>query len=365
MMSTEDLRLMDLDSLLAADPYSLSQSEKEVLLCQHLSRLSLHHKEFCLPYQKIIDLVHPQFSGAESLVDIPYLPVGLFKRHELLSIPRQDVFQVLTSSGTTGQVPSKIFLDSQTARRQTLALASIMKTVLGKNRLPMIILDAKDVVSRRSQLSARATAIMGMMNFGRDHFFAFDENMQLDVKGLTEYLQKYQSQNIFLYGLTSLVWHYFYHETKTLALDLSKGVLVHSGGWKRLLEEAVSPEVFKDSLRQTTGLASVYNFYGMIEQVGSIYLEDDDGLFCAPSFADIIVRNPQTWKECPVGESGVIQVLSALPHSYPGHSILTEDLGVVHDVDAPGKRPGKRFSILGRLPKSELRGCSDVLAYSR
>lgn len=363
-MSIEELLSMDLDSLLSVDPYSLCQPDKEILLCHHLNSLCQHHRDHCEPYKKILDLVYPQFSGAKVLAEMPYLPVGLFKRHDLISIPRSQIFQVLTSSGTTGQIPSKVFLDSQTARRQTLALASIMKTVLGKNRLPMIVLDTKDVLSRRSHLSARSTATLGMMNFGRDHFFALDENMKLDKQGLSEYLQKYQSQKIFLYGLTSLVWLHFYEEIRAMALDLSHATLVHSGGWKRLIEQAVSPKVFKESLREATGISSVYNFYGMIEQVGSIFLEDSDGLFSAPSFADVIVRNPRTWQECKQGESGVIQVLSALPQSYPGHSILTEDLGVVHSVDEPGRK-GKRFSILGRLPKSELRGCSDVLAYSR
>lgn len=40
--------------------------------------------------------------------------------------------------------------------------------------------------------------------------------------------------------------------------------------------------------------------------------------------------------------------------------LLTEDLGVVHGVD-DGTWPGKRFSVLGRLPHAEARGCSDTM----
>jgi hypothetical protein len=39
--------------------------------------------------------------------------------------------------------------------------------------------------------------------------------------------------------------------------------------------------------------------------------------------------------------------------------LLTEDLGVVHGID-DGDWPGKRFSVLGRLPRAEARGCSDT-----
>ena len=57
-------------------------------------------------------------------------------------------------------------------------------------------------------------------------------------------------------------------------------------------------------------------------------------------------------------------MLSALPGSYPGHSILTEDLGVLCGEDEPeAGRRGRCFQVLGRVPEAELRGCSDVHAY--
>ena len=58
-------------------------------------------------------------------------------------------------------------------------------------------------------------------------------------------------------------------------------------------------------------------------------------------------------------QPGLLEVISTLPTSYPGHVLLTEDLGVVHGID-DGDWPGKRFSVLGRLPRAEARGCSDT-----
>jgi hypothetical protein len=50
-----------------------------------------------------------------------------------------------------------------------------------------------------------------------------------------------------------------------------------------------------------------------------------------------------------------------LPLSYPGHNILTEDIGIIKGIDncKCGKK-GKYFKVLGRVPDAELRGCSDV-----
>src|SRR6185295_642461 len=94
-------------------------------------------------------------------------------------------------------------------------------------------------------------------------------------------------------------------------------------------------------------LTRVYNFYGMAEQVGSVFLEGDDGGLRPPACAEVIVRDPATWEPLADGRSGLIQVLSALPLSYPGHSILTEDLGVVHRRNAEGAVSS--FSVTGRL----------------
>jgi hypothetical protein len=56
-----------------------------------------------------------------------------------------------------------------------------------------------------------------------------------------------------------------------------------------------------------------------------------------------------------------VQILSMLPESYPGHSLTTEDLGRVVAIDSCAcGRLGKALLIEGRVPKAELRGCSDT-----
>jgi hypothetical protein len=62
-----------------------------------------------------------------------------------------------------------------------------------------------------------------------------------------------------------------------------------------------------------------------------------------------------------IGKEVVIQVLSCLPTSYPGHSLLTEDAGILLGVDnCPCGRLGKYFHVTGRLAQAEIRGCSDT-----
>ena len=66
---------------------------------------------------------------------------------------------------------------------------------------------------------------------------------------------------------------------------------------------------------------------------------------------------------CAVGEPGILEVVSLLPRSYPGHCLLTEDEGrLLGEDDCPCGRKGKYFEVLGRLANAEIRGCSDTYA---
>lgn len=64
----------------------------------------------------------------------------------------------------------------------------------------------------------------------------------------------------------------------------------------------------------------------MVEQVGSVFIENSQGYLQCPNFSDIIIRNPIDFSPQPVGEPGLIQVVSILPKSYPGFHYLQKIL---------------------------------------
>jgi phenylacetate-coenzyme A ligase PaaK-like adenylate-forming protein len=353
------------EDLLKTSPYSLLNQDKQKILNKIFQILTKHHYESCAEYQKILNSIGFSFRDDLLSSEFPFIPVRLFKEYELKSIKKNDIFKIMNSSGTSGQELSKIFLDKETASIQSKTLSKILLSFIGKSRLPMIIVDSEEVLKNKHMFSARGAGILGFSMFGRDKIFALDKNMLPNENLIAEFLERYSGQRILIFGFTFIIWqHLFnYFSEKGSFPDLSGSILVHGGGWKKLISESVTTDVFKSSLMKNFGIAEVHDYYGMIEQTGSIYMECEFGHLHSSIFSDVIIRDHYDFSEKSIGEKGIIQLLSIIPTSYPGHSILTEDEGVLLGVDdCKCGRKGKYFKVIGRIQNAEIRGCSDTYA---
>ena len=359
---------MTFDEIISIPPYSLNKEEKTKLLTERLVELTKLHQDNCLEYKKMLKAINYKENKIKSYTDLPFLPVRLFKDMELKSVPQEEIVKTMTSSGTTGQAVSKIFLDRTTSANQQKTMVKIVSDFTGSARMPMIIIDCPSVVKDRAMFSARGAGILGFSMFGSKRIYALNDEMKLDINALKEFLETYKNQKILLFGFTFMIWQHFYKELLRLkddgiTFDLSNGVLIHGGGWKKLISEAVSHDEFHQRLTDVCGLHDIHDYYGMVEQTGCIYMECECGHLHASNFSDVIIRRPLDFSEADIGETGIIQVVSTIPESYPGHSLLTEDEGVIEGIDdCPCGRKGKYFKIHGRLKNAEIRGCSDTYA---
>ncbi|MDE6976477.1 MAG: acyl-protein synthetase [Lachnospiraceae bacterium] len=359
---------MNFDEYIQIPPYSLHRQEKERILSERLRYLTEHHRGSCPEYARILDSISYDPDHVAGYYDLPFLPVRLFKELSLKSVPQDEVVKTMTSSGTSGQAVSKIYLDRRTASNQQKIMVKIVSDFTGSSRMPMIILDCPSVVRDRQMFSARGAGILGFSIFGAKKIYALDDNMELDVEAVREFLEKYKGQPVLLFGFTFMIWQHFYNELVRLKedgieFDLGGGILIHGGGWKKLESEAVSPGEFHARLKGICGIDHIYDYYGMVEQTGSIYMQCKYGHLHASIFSDVILRRPVDFGVCDIGERGIIQVVSTIPESYPGHSLLTEDEGILlGEDDCPCGRKGKYFKVIGRLKNAEIRGCSDTYA---
>ncbi len=352
------------DAALPDSPYAELPSEKAPRFLSQMNSLTAFHAENCRPYRFILDAAYEGKTHFRSLYELPFLPVRLFKEMDLCSLPAEQIVKTLTSSGTSGQRPSRIFLDKQTASAQAHALVRIGRSYFGTKRLPMMILDHPNVLKDRNSFSARGAGILGFSQFGSGLTYALKpETMNPDWDLIKDFLNRHRAERILLFGFTFILWQHLVlaAEENALQLDFGDSILIHGGGWKKLEETKVSNQEFKRRVRQTLGIGAIHNYYGMVEQTGSIYMECEEGYFHAADYSEILIRNPRTLAEEKQGIAGLIETMSTVPRSYPGHVLLTEDLGVIHGSDGChcGRR-GTFFTVLGRLPAAELRGCSDT-----
>lgn len=359
--------IMNINEILEIAPYSLDRGQKHQLLNERLRELTRKHYNQCEAYRRMMDARGLDISNLPDYELLPYLPVRLFKEFELHSCEKSEVVKTMTSSGTTGQQVSRIFLDRETSSAQQKCLTKIVSHFLGTKRVPMLILDSTAVVKNRNMFSARGAGILGFSMFGNKRQYALNEDMELDVEGMKEFLEANKGETIFMFGFTFMIWQHFYKKLLESGYkpDLSKGILIHGGGWKKLVTEKVSPEEYKNSLNEVCGILpdNVHDYYGMVEQTGCIYMECKYGHLHTSIFSDVLIRRPFDFSLAEIGEKGLIEVVSTLPESYPGHVLLTEDEGMIlGEDDCPCGLKGKYFKIEGRIKNAEIRGCSDTYA---
>ena len=352
----------DLSSIIDIPPFSLGKMEKATFFAEVLCELTKHHFANCAQYRKILNVLGFDPNIKHNIEDIPPIPVRLFKDYDLLSVNKSQIIKTMTSSGTSGQSVSKIFLDRITATNQTKVLTKIVSSFIGTKRLPMLIIDTKNVLKNRNMFSARGAGILGFSMLGYDVTYALDEDMQLDIDAVETFCRKHQGENILIFGFTFMIWEYFYNVVKNagIKLTLDNGIMIHGGGWKKLSEESVDNKTFKRLLEGVCGIKRVYNYYGMVEQTGSIFMECEAGYLHSSIFSDVRVLRTD-FSSCDMHETGLVQLSSLLPYSYPGHILLTEDTGEIMGEDnCSCGRFGKYFKIHGRVIDAEIRGCSDT-----
>ena len=354
---------MIIDSLQKLNPFDISKRKKNKIYINYIKSLSLHHYRCCKKYKKIINNLKFKIKNNNKLEDFPMLPVRIFKKFDLKSVPEKKIVKKLVSSGTSGQELSKIYLDKKNANNQVRVLGKIMSTILGNERLPMLIIDQNPKILDRSIFNARSTAIYGFSIFGINHCFLLDKENKIDYISLNNFLKKYGKDKFLVFGFTSLVYE---NLIKKLSVNLLKsnfqnGILIHGGGWKKMEKLKVNNSIFKKKLIKKINLNKIYNYYGLVEQTGSIFIESKKcGYFHTSIFSDIFIRDKK-FNVLKNRKKGLIQLMSLLPTSYPGHNILTEDIGeIIGEDNCKCGLKGKYFLVHGRIKEAEIRGCSDI-----
>ena len=354
---------MRIENLINHFPYEFSKKIKTPYFLEGIKILTKLHKDKCKEYEKILNIINLKNFNKMELPDYPFLPAKLFKKFDLKSADKDKIIKKITSSGTSGSEPSKIYLDQENANNQIKVLNKIMSTIFGNKRLPMLIVDKVFNLKNRNSFNAKVAAIQGFSIFGTDHTYLLNEKSEIDYNTLNKFLEKFSDKKFIIFGFTGSIFENLLINLSTnkLKKKFSNAILLHGGGWKKLEKFKISNNKFKEKLSKKLNINNVFNYYGLVEQTGSLFLESKKcGFFHTTIYSDILIRD-EKFNVLENGKKGLIQLLSLLPTSYPGHNILTEDIGVIiGEDDCKCGLKGKYFIVKGRAKNSETRGCANI-----
>ena len=361
------------DTLLEYKPYSYDALQRKELFNESLLEELTHHYKNNKYYRNFCERkgFNPEtFTG--DISDIPAVAVSVFKELGtiLRSVEADDIKISLQSSATSG-VPSTVVLDKITSKRQSKAMIKVVQEFIGKERKHFIICDVKPKPENLKLMGARFAAIGGYLNFANSVEYILDvsENNEFvfDADKFTKHIASLDPNlPVVVFGFTYILFAQIIkpYTDSLFNFTLPKGSkLIHIGGWKKLENEKVTKEVFNEQTEKLFGLekGNVIDIYGFTEQMGLNYPDCKCGYKHTSSYSEVFVRDPSTRAVLPLGEVGVLEFVSPVPHSYPGNVVLTDDIGIINDEPCEYGLQGTRFKILGRLKKAEIRGCGDIL----
>jgi hypothetical protein len=297
---------------------------------------------------------------------IPAMPAVAFKETDLSCLPPDRRDHVFLSSGTTAQRPSRHFHNAASLAIYEASLLPWFRAHLlpegPDHPWPMICLTPSPASAPHSSLVHMLETVRRRFGSADSVFVgtvAPDGAWVLDAEAALSALRRAleQSQPVVLLGTAfSLVHLLDLLRARQLTFNLPPGSrMMETGGYKG--RSRAVPKAQLDSLisaRLGIPLAKIVSEYGMSELSSQAYDHDITAdptrarAFRFPPWVRLQLISPETGLEAAPGETGLLRVFD-LANVYSVMAIQTEDLG---------SRRGDGFSLAGRAPLAEPRGCS-------
>src|SRR5208337_4859144 len=200
-----------IESLLMQRPYGVDPQQRHVALLALLKKELAYACDRNSRFRNYVEHWPIDFRGADKIADLPYLPVGVFKANPPLAlVGTHDVKRTLTSSASTGQVPSRVVLDAATARRMTKGVITIMRDFIGPARRPYLVIDSAEKLAAQADLGARGAAIQALGSFATEVVCCLrlgqEGETTLDLEKLLACAAKWKHVDVLVYGFTYVIW---------------------------------------------------------------------------------------------------------------------------------------------------------------
>lgn len=317
-------------SLIDEKIFSIGNDEEFEAVALELFR---RQAERCMPYRQYIELLGIDPQSIKSIEQIPFLPIELFKTHEIYcgdTTPEK----VFTSSSTTGQTPSRHLMQSLShyERTFTAAFEQFYGATEGWSIYGLLPNYLQREGSSLVYMVDRLLARCGSGGFYLDDYDKLLADMAADTKPKI------------LLGVSYALWDL----AERYAPKLQQTIVMETGGMKGHREE-LPKEEFHKILTEAFGVEAIHSEYGMAELTSQAY-SAGGGIFLSPKWMRVLTRDVNNpLKILPAGKRGAINIID-LANISSCAFIATQDVG---RTLADGS-----FMIEGRLTGADIRGCN-------
>ena len=289
--------------------------------------------EHCDVYAEYLRLIGADPASITRIEDIPMLPIGLFKSHDIYSAatPPQIVF---TSSATTGMSFSRhLVADTSIYERD---FTEGFRLFYGDIKQWSVYGLLPNYLERTgSSLVYMVDSLIRQAGSGGFYLHNYEKLLSDMVA---------DSRPKILIGVTYALLEL----AEKYAPKLDNTVVMETGGMKGRRKE-ISKEELHGLLCSAFGVERIHSEYGMAELLSQGY-STGEGLFASPPWMRVIVRDindPFTHLEA--GRRGAIDIID-LGNIYSCSFIATEDVGIAYADNT--------FRIEGRITDADIRGCN-------
>ena len=287
----------------------------------------------CAPYREYLSLIGVQPGEVRTADAIPYLPIGLFKTHEVYCGGTEPE-AVFTSSATTGMTSSRHPMRSLALYEQ--AFRGAFRTFYGDPARWSLYALLPNYLRRKGSslvyMADRLIADCGSGGFYLDDYDALLRDMAHDPKPKI------------LLGVSYALWDL----AERYAPKLRDTVVMETGGMKGYREE-LPKAAFHKILCDAFGVAQIHSEYGMAELTSQAYSAGGNRFRC-PAWMRVVARDiNDPFDLLPPGARGGLNIID-LANVYSCAFIQTQDAGIV--------APDGSFVVEGRIDHAEIRGCN-------
>ncbi len=348
-------------------PYQVEKSNQ--LFFKAMKENCRYQYQHCLEYRHILESqgFHPDdLKCYEDIAKIPFIPTLYFKHHTLFSMSKKRMLIKATSSGTSGK-KSTIGFNTRSLLRGLDMVIRIGKYHHLWSLKPVHYVIFGYEPSRKNKTAISKTAF-GFTFFApalsRTYALRYqDGGYKLDLERLKLKLLQYAKAKFPVRTIGFPAYTYFLlkqMKEEGIRVKLPKGSLITlGGGWKQFYAEKVEKQDFYDLVYEVLGVDDkhVIEFFGAVEHP-ILYTDCRYHHFHIPAYGRVIIRDVDTLEPLEHGKVGLINLLTPMVDSVPLLSIMTDDLGILHDEPCPCGEKSPYLEIIGRVGIKDIVTCA-------